>query len=67
MEILRANHWVVVGDQYGRIRGRTEGPEGYCNPIGRTVSTNLDTSEIPDSEPKTKEHSWAGSWLWKYM
>jgi hypothetical protein len=28
-----------AGDPNGRTRGRTEGAEGDCNPIGRTVST----------------------------
>ena len=57
------NHWVKVRDQYRRVRGRTEGAEGDCNPIGRTtVSTNGDPSELSETKPKTKEHTWAGSW-----
>ena len=44
------------------IRGRTEGAEELCNPIGRspTVSTNPDLWELPETEPPTKEHTWAG-------
>ena len=38
-----------------------EGTEGDCNPIGRvTLSTNLDPWELPETEPPTKEHAWAG-------
>jgi hypothetical protein len=41
MQILTANHWTVPGDCNGRVRGRAEGAERDCNPIGRTaVSTN---------------------------
>jgi hypothetical protein len=32
-----------IGDFYGRVWGRIEGPEGYWNATGRpTESTNLD-------------------------
>lgn len=61
MQILTANHWTEVRDPYGRVRGRIEGAEGDGNPIGRpTVSTNLDPWELPETEPPTKEHTWAG-------
>jgi hypothetical protein len=41
MQILTANDWTESYDPYGRVRGKTEGAEGNCNPIGRTtVSTN---------------------------
>jgi hypothetical protein len=33
---------------HGRVRERTEGTEGVCNPIGRTTSTNQ-TSPSPQS------------------
>jgi hypothetical protein len=63
MKILTANHWIEVGDRYGRFRGRSEKTKGNCNLIGRTaVSTNPDPSELPETNPKTKEHTWAGSW-----
>jgi hypothetical protein len=55
MQILLANYWFEVRDQYGRVRGRTEGAKGYCNPIERTVSTNQDLSKLPETKPKTKE------------
>ena len=60
MQIVSDNHWTEGGDQYGRVRGRTEGAEGYCNPIRRTaVSTNPDPSEVPETKPKTMELTWA--------
>ena len=37
---LIANHWTEARDPDGRIRGRIEGAEGDCNPIGTTVSIN---------------------------
>ena len=40
-----------VRNPYGRVRGGTEGAERNCNPIGRTsVSTKLDTSELPETK-----------------
>jgi hypothetical protein len=46
------------GGQYpnGRARGRTEGAEGVCNPIGRTtISTNQtpQSSQRLSHQPKT--------------
>jgi hypothetical protein len=38
--MLIANLWTEPRDSNGRVRGRIEGAEGDCNPIGRTVSTN---------------------------
>jgi hypothetical protein len=47
MQILTANHWTEVGGPYGRVRRRTEGTEGNCNPVGRiTIATNLDSSKL---------------------
>jgi hypothetical protein len=37
MQILIVNHPTEPGDPNGRARRRTEGVEGDCNPIGRTV------------------------------
>lgn len=63
MQILSANHWIEVGDQYRRVRGRTEGAGGDCSPIGRrTMSTNPDPSDLLETMPNTKGHTWAGSW-----
>jgi hypothetical protein len=61
MQILTENDWIEVSEQYGRVIGRIGGAEQDCNPIGRTtVSNNLDHSELPETKPKTKEHTWAG-------
>jgi hypothetical protein len=63
MQILIASHWTEVRDPYGRVRGRIEGAEGDGNLIERpTVSTNLDSWELPETKPLTKEHMWAGLW-----
>jgi len=41
MWMLTVNHWTENKDLSGRVRGKTEGDKGVCNPIGRTtVSTN---------------------------
>jgi hypothetical protein len=64
MKTLTTNHWTEVRDPYGRVRGRTKIAERDGNPIGRkTVSNNLDPSELPETKPKPKEHTWTGSWL----
>jgi hypothetical protein len=34
---LIGNYWIEFGDLYDRVRGRTEGGERNCNPIGRTT------------------------------
>jgi hypothetical protein len=59
MQMHLGGHCIEVVDQHGRVKGRTEGAEGDCNPIGRTtVSTNLDPSELPETKPKPKkDHS----------
>jgi hypothetical protein len=55
MQILTANHWTEVWDPYGRDRGRIEGDEWDCNPIGRPMfSTNQDPWELPETKPPTK-------------
>jgi hypothetical protein len=51
MQILTAIYWTEVR----RLRGRTAGTEGDCNPIGRTtISSNPDISEHPETKPPTK-------------
>jgi hypothetical protein len=43
---------------YGRVWKRIEGPEGDRNSTGKpTESTNLDTWELSETEPQTKEHT----------
>jgi len=41
MQILTVNHQTEPEDPNGTVKGRTKGVEGVCNPIGRTISTNL--------------------------
>ena len=55
MQILTANHQTEPGDPNGRDRGRTEGAEGVCNTIGRTISTNQTTqsSQGLNHQPKS--------------
>jgi hypothetical protein len=46
-----------------RVWGRTEGAEGDCNPIRRTITpTNLVPLELPEVKPPNKEHTRAGLW-----
>jgi len=48
-------------DTCERFGGRIEGPEGERNCIRRrTESTNLNPWEVSETEPPTKEHTWAG-------
>jgi hypothetical protein len=51
-------YWTMVGNRYGRVRGRIEGAEGFGNPRGTpTVSTNLNPWELPESKLPTKENT----------
>jgi len=45
MRVLTANHCTEPGDPNGGVIERTEGAEGVCNSIGKTISTN----QIPQS------------------
>ena len=68
MQMLSANHWIEIRRQYGRVGERIEGAEGDGNTMGRiTVSTNPDPSELPETNPKTMEHTWTGSFPWAHM
>ena len=60
LHLDKNNHWTEHWDSNGRVRGRTEGAEGDCNPIGRTtISTNqTPTLELPESKPPIKEYTW---------
>jgi hypothetical protein len=55
MQILTVNHWTELRDPNGRVRGRTKGAEGDCNPIGRTISTNwtIQSSQRLNHQPKS--------------
>jgi hypothetical protein len=58
MKIPTDKHCKEVGDTYGKVRGRIDGPQGDGNPTGRpTVSTNLDPWELIETKPPTKEHT----------
>jgi hypothetical protein len=59
MKILTDKHQTELWDPNGRARGRTEGMEGDCNPIRRTISTNLtnQTSQGLNQQPKGM-HGW---------
>ena len=45
-----ANFWTEVRDPYGKVRRRTRGDEGDCNPRG-IVSTHEDSSVLPGAVP----------------
>jgi hypothetical protein len=64
MQILTANHWIEISNQYGRVRGRTERVEGDYNPIRRTTMSinSRDLRVPPKTKPRVKEHTWADSW-----
>jgi hypothetical protein len=44
---LRANHQTELRNPNGRARRWTEGAEGDCNPIGRTILTNPGPPRAP--------------------
>jgi len=45
--MLTANHWTEPEDPNGGVRERTEGAEGVCNPIGRTIISNNQIPRAP--------------------
>jgi hypothetical protein len=47
MRMFAANHGTEHRDPNGGIRGRTEGVEGVCNPIGRTTISTNQTPRVP--------------------
>jgi hypothetical protein len=49
-------------DPYGRVRGRIEGTQGNGNNTERTVSTDLNPSELPETESPTKDWLVQGPW-----
>jgi hypothetical protein len=55
-----ANHWTEHGVLNGGVREKTEGAEGLCNLIGRTIISTNQTPppELPGTKPPTKEHTW---------
>jgi hypothetical protein len=63
MKILIANRGAKPENPSERARGRTEGAEGNCNPIRRTVSTNWNTqsSQGLNHQPKSVHGGGNGS------
>jgi hypothetical protein len=54
MQILTANHQTEPRALNGIARGRIEGAEGYCNPIGRIISTNWTTQSSQGLKDQTE-------------
>jgi hypothetical protein len=46
MQILTAKYWTDPRHLNGRVRGKTEGAKVDFNPIGRTLPTSQDPSEL---------------------
>jgi hypothetical protein len=57
--MLPINNWTEPRVPNGRVRERTEGAEGVCNLIEKTISTNqtLQNSQGLNHQPKSK-HEW---------
>jgi hypothetical protein len=64
MQMHTANHQTEHRDPNGGVRGRTEGTEGSCNPIGKAI---ISTNHIPQSsqelnhQPKSSHGETHGS------
>jgi hypothetical protein len=63
--MLTANHWTEHGVPNevpkGGVREKTEGAEGVCNTIERTIILFTQTPpplEIPGTKPPTMEYTW---------
>jgi hypothetical protein len=70
MWMLAANHWSVHGDPKRGVRERTEGTEGVCNPIERTISINQTSHalpKLPGTKLPTKEYTWRDPWFQLHM
>jgi len=63
MRMLAANHWTEHRDVNGRVRKRTKGAKGVCNPTGRkTISTNQTPHhKLPRTKPLTNEYTWSNT------
>jgi hypothetical protein len=57
---LTANHRTEPTNHYWWVKKKTEGAEGNCNPIGRTVSTW--PQGAPGTKASTKELMWIFHW-----
>jgi hypothetical protein len=68
LQIPTDKHWTEVRDSCGRVRGRTEDPQGNGKDTGRPkVSTNLESLELLETESPTKDHTWASPRLPTHM
>jgi hypothetical protein len=48
MKISTDKHWAEVREHFGRVRGKTEGPEWERNPLETPTSRiNLDPLQVP--------------------
>jgi len=63
MRMLAVNHQTEYRNPKGGVRKRTEGAEGVCNPIGRTISTNQtpQSSQGLNYQPKITHGGTPGS------
>jgi hypothetical protein len=69
MGMLEGKHQTECGDPNGVVRGRTEGTEGVCKPIGKTtISTNQtsQSSQGLNHQPKST-HGAGDLWLQLHM
>jgi hypothetical protein len=48
MQMLIDNHQTEHADTNGRVRGRTKGAEGVCNPI-RRITISINQTNFPQS------------------
>jgi hypothetical protein len=58
--LLEANHWTDYRVPNGEVREKTEGSEGVCNPLGRTISTNQSSQGL-NHQPRSTHGRTHGS------
>ena len=64
----RCRYWTEFGHFSERMGERIAYPKGDTKSIGRPIeSTNLDPMRLSETEPPTKEHTWAGPRLPTHM
>jgi len=59
--MLTANHWTENRVLNEGVRGRTEGAEGVCNPIGKTTISTNQSSQGLNHQPKSTHGGTHGS------
>jgi hypothetical protein len=52
MQISIAKHWMYLGDSYGKVGERIEGPRGDRNSTGRLTGTFGDSQRL-NYQPKS--------------